>query len=500
MTPRLPGPRAVSAVRVFLGLDLGTSSVKTVALDAHGRRIASAAASYPTVSPWPGWAEQHPRDWSHAARSALGELASRLPPRARPAALGLSGQLPTLALIDDDRATRPAIVWYDGRAERQAAAMLEEIGAREWYRRSGVVLDAHYIAPMYAWLAEHEAATLVPGHRVGGAKDALLHALTGVWVTDPSTASGYGVYDPRAGSWDRTLCAAAGLDVERLPPVAPPWSIAGSLRDSYASRLPRDLPVAVGAADSLAGVLGCGGAMPETLCAIAGTSTAMILSSPTPRLDEQGRFLLTPHALPALWGLEMDLMSTGSALLWLAEMLGLPGPGDVEALAARSVPGARGLVVLPYLAGGEQGALWDAGAPAALAGLTLSHQAPDLARALLEGIAFEMRRCLLAWEGAGAPVGEIVLAGAARGDAWTHLVAAALERPVRRTAVVDASAHGAALLAGLAVGEWDAVTAQKLGHATLRRPIAAPAPEVARYTELYERYEVVSRQLSAGSR
>src|SRR5207248_3135348 len=157
-------------------------------------------------------------------------------------------------------------------AEEESLALLRTFGSREWYRRSGVVLDAHYLAPMYAWVAEHEPDLLRGDHRVCGAKDALLHALTGALVTDPTTASGYGVYAPVDGRWDTALCAAARLDPEALLPVAEPWAVAGRLTVGIAAvtGLPAGLPAVVGAADSLAGVLGCGAAAPGAMAAIGG--------------------------------------------------------------------------------------------------------------------------------------------------------------------------------------------------------------------------------------
>ena len=485
-------------MHVYVGLDLGTSSLKAVALATDGRLVASASHAYPTHSPVPGWAEQDPADWTQAAHVALRELSVALPRDAEPRALGIAAQLPTLALLDPDgRPLRPAIVWYDGRATAQATAMLRALPAEEWYRRSGIVFDAHYLAPMHAWVAEHEPDALARGaYLVCGAKDALLHALTGRWLSDPTMASGVGVYNPRDGAWDEALLRAAGLTTALLPPLASPWTVAGRLGSDWRhTGLPDGLPVVVGAADSLCGVLGCGATESGVMAVIAGTSTAMLMSTRQPLYDQTRRFFLTPHAVPQRWALEMDLMATGSSVRWLADLLGLADPAALDTLAARSPIGARGVVGLPYLAGGEQGALWDRAARGALTGFGLSHGPADLARALCEGIAFEMRRCLLAWLEADVAVDEVILSGASGTNFFTALVAAVLQRPVRLTATGSTSARGAALLAGVGVGAWSADMAAGIARHSLGQPIIPDAADSAQYVRLYEHYDAVSRAL-----
>ena len=333
-----------------------------------------------------------------------------------------------------------AIVWYDGRAEAQAQDLLRTVQASEWYRRSGVILDAHYLAPMYRWVLGQHPDLAAQRHLICSAKDALLFALTGEWVTDPSTASGYGVFDPVAGAWDPLLCTAAGLDPARLPRLAAPQTIVGTL-GALAGSL-AGVPVVTGAGDALAGVLGCGAAMPGILAAISGTSTSLVVSTDRPLFDPGCRYLLTPHALQGIWGLEMDLLATGSSLRWLAALLTLT-PRDLLERAASSPPGAHGVVALPYLAGGEQGALWDPTVPAAFIGFSLTSTAADLSRALLEGMAFETRRCLEIWQEAGCGVTEVVLSGGLDHSVFAQLLANVLDLPVRVPHQIPASAYGA---------------------------------------------------------
>ncbi len=463
-------------------------------MDVAGVVRARASRAYVTSTAQPGWAEQDPGEWLAAAAEALRDLVSSLPTSAVPRAMAVTGQMPTLVLLDgEDRPVRPAIVWHDGRAEEEAEALLAAIPSPEWYRRSGIVLDGHYLAPMYDWVRAHEPPLARASRRLCSAKDAVVLVLTGSYVTDPSTASGYGVYAPLRRAWDERLLASAGIAPETLPAVVDSCAIAGGLAPAWKSTgLPVGLPVIAGAADALAGVLGCGAAGANVLTIVNGTSSSLVLGSREPALDGSCRFLLTPHALPDLWGLEMDLMSTGSALRWLAELVDPDQQHDVFERAAGSPAGARGVVALPYLAGGEQGALWDPRVPAALIGLRLEHTADDLARAMLEGIVFEIRRCISVWEGAGVPVQEVVAGGGFGGRRFAPFAASVLGRPVREAGPDAGSALGAALLAAIGVGAMDAGKAAALCR---RQGGGISEPDAAltgRYAELYARYEHVT--------
>ncbi|HEY8285471.1 MAG TPA: FGGY-family carbohydrate kinase, partial [Chloroflexota bacterium] len=219
--------------------------------------------------------------------------------------------------------------------------------------------------------------------------------------------------------------------------------------------------------------------------------TSMVVTTSQPLLDPGGRVLLTPHALSGLWGSEMDLMATGSSVRWLEGLLSHP-PGTLDTLAAQSVPGAHGLLACPYLAGGEQGALWDDRAPAAFLGLRLHHKPADLARALLEGIAFESRRCLRVWSDMTVPVDEVVLSGGMARPFFAALLAAVLGQPVRIAAAGPSSAVGAALLAGIGTGIWSQEQAIEIARRGLGAPMVGDPDATARYQELYAGYERAS--------
>ncbi len=466
-----------------LGIDLGTSAVKVVALDLAGWVAATGEAAFPTRSDLPGQAEQEPRHWLAATAAAMATIGRDLGTGwgERVSAIGLAGQLPTLVCMGDDGPLGPAIAWTDARADAWAGSRLDS-KRRDWlYRRTGMPIDGRYLAPMFRfhWQERRRAV-----RRILSAKDFLCHALTGRAVTDPSTAAGYGVYAIADGRWDAALCAIWDLDPTLLPEIQPGHAVVGPLHTAGARLLglQEGIPVLAGTADSVAGAFAMAGLNSGVVCVAMGSSTIVMDSVAAPLLDGQRRYLLTPHAMEGWFGREMDLLATGTGFRWLTTLL---GSTDEELLnrAAAAPPGANGLFFAPYLAGGEQGALWDPTLRGTLHGLSLSHTASDVARAFIEGVQFEIRRCIDVLSEA-APVRHVVLAGHATSRRETlGMVADMLGRPVKAYEHRSPAALGAAQLAALAGS-----TAASTDSATPTHPLVVPGPNAAEYEGIYRRY------------
>ncbi|WP_448955473.1 xylulokinase [Labrys neptuniae] len=476
---------------LYLGLDLGTSSVKAVILDEKGGVVATGRSAHPTVSTLPGQREQEPASWLDAAGAAVGEALCDLDEagRGRIAAIGLTGQLPTLVCLGENGPLGPAIAWADCRADAWAEKRFDRSAREELYRLTGMPIDGRYLAPMFRfhwWERRSEVRHIL------SAKDYLCFALTGRRVTDASTAAGYATYALEAGDWSEELCALWELDPALLPALAPSDAVAGGL-DAAGARLlglPEGLPVMVGAADSVAGALALSGVEEGVASIMMGSSTIIIAAADKPHLDGKGRYLVTPHAAPGRYGREMDLLSTGTGFDWLGNLLGLDDP-TFEAEALRAPPGANGLTFAPYLAGGEQGALWDRHLTGVLHGLGLRHGRSDMARAYFEGCFFEMRRCLAVLEETG-PIKRVVVSGDAAGNpALVALLSDVLDKPVQPFTLASASAIGAAILAS---GGAVTVPAQAFAGG------ANPGPNARVYRELYHHYTDLFPRLAAEAR
>jgi xylulokinase len=316
------------------------------------------------------------------------------------------------------------------------------------------------------------------------AKDYLLYALTGRLLTEPSTAAGFGIYDLHEGAFSEELMQFWNLPRRLLPRIEPANSPAGPLSEEGAALLGLrpGIPVSTGAADSVCASYAMSGLDESAVSISFGSSAVIIGASAAARFDGSARYLLTPHAVPGWYGREMDLLAAGTGYRWLSEVLGWPD-GAIDAKAAESVPGAHGLFFPPYLGGGEQGALWNPRLQGALVGLTVRSTQADIARAFLEGVFFEVRRCVEVLAEA-APVESVMVSGnIVRSASSTQMLADILNRPVGTMSARSPAAVGAALLARGVSGSAPAV--QNAGDGANSRPNLSVARE---YDAVYAQY------------
>ncbi len=441
-----------------LGIDLGTSGVKLCLIDAKGAAIAAAERGYPRVSTAPGMAEQDTRLWARAIADACSELLAHDPAaRSRIRAVGLSAQMPTLVLTDrTGRALSNAVTWQDSRADAIGEALLSRFGQKRHFAVTGVRLDGRYIVPMYLYqkklgFARTDALLL-------SAKDYIYALLTGMPATDPSTASGFGVYSLQRGAFDDLLLAKAGVDASMLPPVFGSTEAPASLDAQGAELLGLDpgIPVILGCADSICGALAMGAARDGVAAAIWGTSTALIAPSSSADADIGCGCFITPSVYPGEYALEADMLSTGLSFAWLGRLLGRT-PDELLAMAQNVPAGSCGVRFYPYLAGGEQSVLWDGSLRGEIRGLEGVHTAAHIARALAEGICYETRRCTEAFSASGARITRMVCSGhAAASSFFMQLLSDIIGLECDTTPETNGSAYGAATLAGIGAGFWDA--------------------------------------------
>jgi len=478
-----------------LGLDLGTSAVKIVLVDADDRVIAHASAPLDVARPQPGWSEQDPAAWWSAADAAMRALRERAGSAWRSVgALGLSGQMHGATLLDaSDAVLRPAILWNDGRSAAQSAALERAVPASRAI--TGNRAMPGFTAPKLLWVRAYEPALFARVARVLLPKDWLRLRMTGDAATDCSDASGTLWLDVGRRAWSDAMLSACGLDERAMPRVFEGSEATGVLRAEVASAwgLAR-VPVAAGAGDQAAGAVGVGVVQPGVASLALGTSGVLFVAGDRFRPNPARAVHAFCHCLPGRWHQMSVLLSAASCLAWVTRLVGAASEETLLAeVEARDRPAAGALLFLPYLSG-ERTPHDDPAARGVFFGLSHETDRVELARAVLEGVAFAFADAQQVLLEAGAEIGEIsVVGGGARSALWGRILASVLDRPLIYRAGADfGPARGAARLARLArTGERaeDVCTAPPVARvvspdAALRDAYAAALP---RWRTLYER-------------
>jgi xylulokinase len=408
-----------------IGLDVGTTGAKGIALSDDGRVLASATESYPLSTPQPGWAEQDPELWWTAAQRLLDVLPD--------GPLGLSGQMHGLVVLDEHGAVlRPAILWNDQRTAAECAEIERRVGLERLISLTGNRALTGFTAPKLLWLRTHEPQTYARIRHILLPKDYVRYRLTGELTIDAADASGTLLFDVARRRWSDEVCEALEIPLEWLPEAHESTEVAA-------------------AGDQAAAALGVGIVEPGRISVVLGTSGVVFAVLPEYAADPEARVHVFCHAVPSTWHAMGVMLSAAGSLAWLAGVVGAEyGALDEEAL--RWPPGTEGLLFAPYLAG-ERTPHADPDARGAFTGLSVRHDRGALARAVLEGVAFGLRDSLelLRALGVQAEVGR-VSGGGARSELWLKIVASVLQLPLERTESEEGSAYGAALLAGVRAG------------------------------------------------
>jgi xylulokinase len=476
-------------VTTLLGLDVGTTGVRCLAIDEHGTLVASTSEDYPLLSPRPGWSEQRPEDWWAATCGVIAQVSKAV--RGDIKGIGLAGQMHGAVFLDDtDEVIRPAILWNDQRTQAQCDYITQRVGPRRLTEITGNPALTGFQAPKILWLREEEPQAYRRVKAVLLPKDYIRLKLTGERATDASDAAGTLLLDLKRRDWSDEILRALDLRKEWLPRVFEGPDQTGTVREEVAKLLglPDRLPVAAGAGDNAAAAVG-NGIMRDGLasCSI-GTSGVVFAHSDAPATDPSGRLHAFCHAVPGRYHLMGVTLAAGGSLRWWRDLVGKGDYDDLTTLAAHTPPGAEGLLFLPYLTG-ERTPHLDPLARGAFLGLTVRHGLGHLTRAVMEGVAFSLRDSLEIMAALGAAPAEIRVTGGGAGSAfWRQILADVLGRPIVRTTVDEGPAYGAALLAGVAAGVFGSVE-EACAVSTLRPEVEEPdAERVRTYDEHYAIY------------
>ena len=481
---------------MFLGIDLGTSSLKAVLVDPDERVVAEASEPLTVSRPQPLWSEQSPEDWWQALDRTLRRLKAGWPAEmAGVRGLGLSGQMHGAVLLDaQDRVLRPAILWSDGRSGAECR-LLEEREPRSRAITGNLAMPG-FTAPKLVWVQRHEPEIFAGVAMVLLPKDYLRLRLTGEPISDMSDSAGTLWLDVARRRWSQAMLDATGLSETAMPRLVEGSESGGVLRDALATEwgLPKGVIVAGGAGDNAASAVGIGAITPGQGFLSLGTSGVIFVTSAAYSANPAQAVHSFCHALPGLWHQMAVMLSAASSLSWISGVTGTTEAALLDEITNETDrPGE--VVFLPYLSG-ERTPHNDPQATGLFAGLTHGTRRSELGRAVLEGVGFSFAEGLAALEAAGPRIETLsVIGGGARSALWGEILAAILDRPLEyRAGGERGGAFGAARLARLAVtGEAPEALCKP---PALERVVTPHAEWREAYQRLYARYRAAYRRES----
>ncbi|MFH1009256.1 MAG: xylulokinase [Candidatus Latescibacterota bacterium] len=473
----------------LIGIDIGTSSIKSVLMDEAGTVISGAQKETEICVPVPGWAEQDPETWWRATCHTVKKVlkSSGVDPKTI-AGVGFSGQMHGTVLVDKNhKVLRPAILWADGRSAKQCLKIYESVGREQLAQWTANPVSPGFMAASLLWIREHEpeiyeqtAVAMLP-------KDYVRFRLTGEIATDVSDAAGTLLFDMANRRWSEKLLHALDLPVRNLPQVLGSSQIAGAV-GCYASEetgLSIGTPVIAGAGDQAAAAVGNGIIETGTMLSTIGTGGQLLVPLSSPMYDPRLRTHTFCHAVPDRWFTMAAILSAGLSLRWFRDQIAGMSYERLSEEAARVAPGSEGLIFLPYLIG-ERTPHMDSEARGGFVGLSLHHSLGHLARAIMEGVAFALRDGMEIFRELGVRTDRIIVSGGgASSPVWRQIQADVFGCEVARVRGEERAGVGAAMLAGIGTGVYDGfedACTRAVHYQTGATPILE---NVARYERLH---------------
>jgi xylulokinase len=476
----------------YLGIDIGTSGVKALLIDEHGRALGDAsAASVEPVRPHPGWSEQNPADWWTATLAAVDKLKQSHPPElASVRGIGLSGHMHGATLLGkNDEVLRPAILWNDGRSAAECQEM--EAALPTLRQLAGNIAMPGFTAPKIAWVRKHEPAIFEKIEKVLLPKAYVRLLLSGEYVEDMSDAAGTLWLDVGKRDWSDELLDVTGLNRSHMPRLVEGSAVSGNLKRELAQRWGMDglVVIAGGAGDNAASAVGIGAIRPGEGFVSLGTSGVLFVSNERFSPNTQGAVHAFCHAIPDTWHQMGVILSATDSLNWLSKITGQK-QAELAGAAEAQFTGPGEEIFLPYLSG-ERTPHNNAGARGSFVGLSHSTDTAKLAQAVMEGVTFAFRDSQRVLSDAGTKIDRLLaVGGGSKSALWLKLIATNLDMEIALPEDGDfGGALGAARL-GLCAAEG-ASPADVMTMPPIKTVIAPDKSLSAAYSDQYARYRAL---------
>jgi xylulokinase len=482
--------------RLLLGVDISTTGAKALLIDQNGEVIASATTPLTLQTPRPLWSEQNPEEWWQGIKKSIQEvLAGRASAAESIAAIGLTGQMHGLVMLDETgQVLRPAILWNDQRTAAQCDQIRERIGQQRLIRISGNDALTGFTAPKILWVQEHEPEVFAQTRHVLLPKDFIRYRLTGEFAMDKAGGSGTILFDLQARTWSEELLEELDLPREWFPPTFEGPEISGQISRlaAEATGLKAGTPVVGGAGDQAAGATGVGAVEPGIIALTLGTSGVVFAPTESALIEPEGRLHAFCHSSPGRWHFMGVMLSAAGSLQWYRDTIAPKMSFDALVDEAGQIPpGSEGLIFLPYLTG-ERTPYPDPYARGAWIGLTIRHERAHMTRAVLEGVAFGLKDSfeLIRAAGLGVISQVRISGGGAKSQLWQQILADSLGVELVTVNTTEGAAFGTALLAGVGAGIYSSVpeACQQMISLTGSTP---PSGDLAAYQDFYPQYKAL---------
>ncbi len=487
-----------------IGIDIGTTSTKTIMIDEKGDVISSATEDYPLDVPKAGWAQQKPSDWYQATIDTIKMVMEES--NTDPAdikAIGLSGQMHGSVFMDkENEVIRPAILWCDQRTEKQCREIYDIFGYKNFIKLSFNKALPGFTAPKILWLRENEPENYKKVDHIILPKDYVRFMLSGIFATEVSDAAGTIMMDIAKRDWSEEILDGLDINKDLLPPVYESQVITSKINKRAAdlTGLIEGTPIVGGASDNAAGAIGSGIIREGLVSDSIGTSGVVFATSDKPLHDPEGRVHAFCHAVPGKWHFTGVTLSAAGSLKWYYEGFGannkfqrkFPDKNGYELLnkQAESIePGSESLIFLPYLSG-ERTPHGDPYARGVFFGISYRHTQDHFVRSIMEGVSFSQLDCLdIIKEQKIKPDKVVMFGGGAKSKVWRQILADILNINIVTLNIEEGPAYGAALLAGVGSGMYENVEdacSQTIKEVSNTKPVQK---NVEKYKKLYPIYK-----------
>ena len=478
----------------YLGIDVSTTATKALLIDSAGQVLAVASTDYPFETPRPLWSEQHPDLWWDGAQKSIRAVLAKAGISAdQVAGLGLTGQMHGLVLLDAaGDVLRPSILWNDQRTQSQCDEIHRRIGRERFIQITGNVALTGFTAPKILWVKENEPDVYARAAHILLPKDYVRLKLTGEYAMDKADGAGTVLMNLRQRGWSDEVLSALGIPPAWLPTLYEGTEITGLITPEAASAtgLKAGTPVVAGGGDQAAQAVGVGAVREGIVALTLGTSGVVFATTGGAFIEPEGRLHAFCHSVPGRWHLMGVMLSAAGSLRWYRDTFAAGRSYDDLLAPASQIPvGSDGLLFLPYLTG-ERTPHPDPLARGAFVGLTVRHGMAHCTRAVLEGVAFGLKDSFELMKAAGlTTIDQVrISGGGARSPLWQQILADVFDVELVTINTTEGAAFGAAILAGVAVGQWSSVDAACNQVIQVTGRVSPLTENVVGYQKFYPRY------------